>query len=164
MKFGQNLIFFCVFLLISKLFFFEFGRWWSLLSWAGSTCHGYPQKLAISLEGNPKKTRNFPRRTCTYFLFFDHFCGSLRLWKQATKPLRLKRTEGMKKSVAICMILRKHTHSSHLKLDGWNTSFLLGWPTVGFRECILHQLHQLHELRLMPCQTSRKHHLGCWKN
>ena len=32
------------------------------------------------------------------------------------------------------------TNSSHLKMDGWNTSFLLGWPIfkghVSFRECI----------------------------
>ena len=33
------------------------------------------------------------------------------------------------------------TNSSHLKMDGWNTSFLLGWPIfrgyVSFRECSL---------------------------
>ena len=32
------------------------------------------------------------------------------------------------------------TNSSHLKMEGWNTSFLLGWPIfkghVSFRECI----------------------------
>ena len=33
------------------------------------------------------------------------------------------------------------TNSLHLKMDGWNTSFLLGWPifrtfAVSFRECI----------------------------
>ncbi len=31
------------------------------------------------------------------------------------------------------------TNSSHLKIDGWNTSFQLGWPIsrcyVRFREC-----------------------------
>ena len=32
------------------------------------------------------------------------------------------------------------TNSLHLKMDGWKTSFLLGWPIfryyVSFRECI----------------------------
>ena len=32
------------------------------------------------------------------------------------------------------------TNSSHLKMDGWKTSFLLGWPIfrgyVSFRECV----------------------------
>ena len=33
------------------------------------------------------------------------------------------------------------TNSSPMKMDGWNTSFLLGWPSfrgyVSFRECIM---------------------------
>ena len=38
-----------------------------------------------------------------------------------------------------CGITRTETNSSHLKMDGWNTSFLLRWPIfrcyISFREC-----------------------------
>ena len=30
--------------------------------------------------------------------------------------------------VQVCQTVLTETNSSHLKMDGWNTSFLLGWP------------------------------------
>ena len=31
-------------------------------------------------------------------------------------------------TLILSMITLPETNSSHLKMDGWNTSFLLGWP------------------------------------
>ena len=51
----------------------------------------------------------------------------------------------------------RETNSSHLKMDGWKTTFLLGWPIfrgyVGFREGVFYLLYVFtFQKRNLPCR------------
>ena len=67
----------------------------------------------------------------TFFLvIFDHWCGVWLMWLASAN----QRVKGFGH------VTLPATNNSHLKNDGWNTSFPLGWPisgalAVSFREC-----------------------------
>ena len=63
----------------------------------------------------------------------------------------------------VTVVTLPETNSSHLKMDGWNTSFLLGWPIfrgyVSFREG-KHVLGCFGNVLLMVRKSGKKQLIG----
>ena len=76
---------------------------------------------------------------------------SFSIWFWVSPTPKITVDERVSDVGELIMITLPETNSSHLKMDGWNTSFVLGWPIfrcyVSFREGTLFTwifLHQDH--------------------